>query len=84
MYGNCLVKRLPQRKIMTVLRQSKVYLQTAGLICTPDKRENLTAILAKTGVNRIMRAGNMSVTFCGEAHDGEYPLRRYMRVVNIE
>ncbi len=84
MYGNCLVKRLPQRKIMTVLRQSKGYLQTAGLICTPDKRENLTAIIAKTGVNRIMRAGNMSVTFCGEAHDGEYPLRRYMRVVDIE
>lgn len=84
MYGNCLVKRLPQREVMTVLRKSKGYLQTAGLICTPDKREELTDILAKAGVNRIMRAGNMSVSFCGEAHDGEYPLRRYMRVVNVE
>lgn len=84
MYGNCLVKRLPQREIMATLRKSKGYLQTAGLICTADKRDELTDILARTGVNRIMRAGNMSVTFCGEAHDGEYPLRRYMRVVNIE
>ena len=41
-------------------------------------------LLARAGVDRIMRAGHMSVTFCGEAHDGEYPLRRYMRVVNIE
>lgn len=84
MYGNCLVKRLPQDEIMDVLRRSKGYLQTAGLICSADKRDRLMGILANAGVNRIMRAGNMSVTFCGEAHDGEYPLRRYMRVVNIE
>ncbi|MBQ8176533.1 MAG: acyl-CoA reductase [Oscillospiraceae bacterium] len=84
MYGNCLVKRLPQNEIMATLRKSKGYLQTAGLICTPDRREELTDILARTGVNRIMCAGNMSVTFCGEAHDGEYPLMRYMRAVNIE
>ncbi len=84
MYGNCLVKRLPQNKIMSVLRKSKGYLQTAGLICSPDKRAELTDIIANAGVNRIMSAGNMSVTFCGEAHDGEYPLRRYMRAVNIE
>lgn len=84
MYGNCLVKRLPQNEIMATLRKSKGYLQTAGLICTPDRRKELTDIIARAGVNRIMRAENMSVTFCGEAHDGEYPLRRYMRAVNIE
>ncbi len=84
MYGNCLVKRLPQSEIMDVLRMSKGYLQTAGLICCADRRDRLTEILANAGVTRIMRAGNISVTFCGEAHDGEYPLRRYMRVVNIE
>ena len=84
MYGNCLVKRLPQAAIMGVLRKSKGYLQTAGLICSADKRDRLTEILANAGVNRIMRAGHMSVTFCGEAHDGEYPLRRYMRIMNVE
>ncbi|MDE7288642.1 MAG: acyl-CoA reductase [Oscillospiraceae bacterium] len=84
MYGNCLVKPLPERKIMTSLRNSKGYLQTAGLICEKESRNRLTEILVRSGVNRVMRAGNMSVSFCGEAHDGEYPLRRYMRVVNIE
>lgn len=84
LYGNCLVKRLPQQNIMAVLRGSKGYLQTAGLICSPDKRRELTELLANAGVNRIMRGGNMSVTFCGEAHDGEYPLQRYTRTVNIE
>ena len=84
MYGNCLVKPLPERKIMTSLRNSKGYLQTAGLICEKESRSRLTEILVRSGVNRVMRGGNMSVSFCGEAHDGEYPLRRYMRVVNIE
>jgi len=26
----------------------------------------------------------MSATYCGAAHDGEYPLRRYTKVVCIE
>ncbi|MDE6132819.1 MAG: acyl-CoA reductase [Oscillospiraceae bacterium] len=84
MYGNCLVKSLPEREIMSVLRNSKGYLQTAGLVCERESRSRLTELLVRSGVNRVMRAGNMSVSFCGEAHDGEYPLRRYMRVVNIE
>ena len=84
MYGNVLVKPLPKSEIVNTLRKSKGYLQTAGLICTRGKRAELTDLLIRCGVNRIMTAGNMSVSFCGEAHDGEYPLRRYMRVVNIE
>lgn len=84
MYGNPLVKPLPQKDLLPTLRHAKGTLQTAGLICLPDRRAGLTDLLARAGVNRIMRAGHMSVTFCSEAHDGEYPLRRYVRVVNIE
>lgn len=84
MYGSCLVKPLPRSRILPALRETAGYLQTAGLICRPDSREELTYMLAAAGVTRIMRAGNMSVSFCGEAHDGEYPLRRYVRIVNIE
>lgn len=84
MYGNVLVKPLPKEKMLPELRKVKGYLQTAGLICSENDREELTDLLIRSGVNRVMTAGNMSVTFCGEAHDGEYPLRRYMRVVNIE
>ena len=84
MYGNCLVKCLTRDRLLGELRKAKGYLQTAGLICDDEKRAELTDILMRAGVNRVMTAGNMSVSFCGEAHDGEYPLRRYMRVVNVE
>ncbi len=79
-----LVKRLPKDKILKELRKSKGYLQTAGLICSPEKRNELCDILSRCGVTRITSAGNMSEYFSGEAHDGEYPMSRYTRIVNIE
>lgn len=75
MFGNCLVKRLLNEQLFTTLRNAKGYLQTAGLICTVDKRSELTEIIARSGVVRIMRVGDMSEAFCGEAHDGEYALK---------
>ncbi len=83
MYGNCIIKRLPEREMMTHLRKSKGYLQTAGLICAPSRRARLTELLIRCGVNRVMGAGNMSESFLGEAHDGQYALRQYTRIVNI-
>lgn len=84
MFANCLVKPLPQGKLLETLRSSKGVLQTAGLICKNTEREELIDILAKSGVVRIMSPQNMSKTFNGEAHDGEYALRRYVKIVNIE
>ena len=82
MFGSCPVKRLPERDLLPSLRLKKGYLQTAGLICSDEKRAYLTELLAKSGVVRITGAGEMSSFFAGEAHDGEYPLRRYLRIVN--
>jgi hypothetical protein len=84
MFGNCLVKRLPKNELFSVLREKKGYLQTAGLICQAERRDELADLLAVSGVVRITRAGDMSSAFCGEAHDGEYALRRYTRIVNIQ
>lgn len=84
LHGNVLVKRLPRGEIVPVLRRQKGRLQTAGLLCPASEREELTALLARAGVNRITAPGHMSHTFPGEAHDGEYPLRRYVRVVDME
>ena len=84
MEGNVLVKCLPREKLLPTLRRQKGTLQTAGLICAPERRETLTALLAQAGLTRITRAGTLSASFPGEAHDGEYPLRRYVRVVDIE
>jgi len=84
LHGNVLVKLLPRRELMEVLQRQKGRLQTAGLLCPEEERAELTALLCRAGVTRITRAGSMSRTFPGEGHDGEYPLRRYLRMVDVE
>ncbi len=84
MMCSVLVKRLPQKKIMPVLRRKKGLLQTAGLICAPEDRATFAELFARCGITRVTTAGNMSAYFNGEAHDGEYALRRYVRIVDIE
>ncbi len=84
MLCSVLVKKLPRRDIVSVLRQSKGFLQTAGLICAESDRAALSEALCRSGVTRVTRAADMSVYFYGEAHDGEYPLRRYTRIINTQ
>ena len=84
MFGRCLVKRLPAGRMASVLCAEKGKLQTVGLICEANKRAVLAEELARCGLVRITRAGEMSRSLCGEAHDGEYPLRRYLRVVETD
>ena len=84
MFGNVLVKRLPRERIIPVLRRAKPYLQTAGLGCEPADREELISLLTRAGVTRITFPGSMSASIPGEAHDGCYPLRRYLRIVDVE
>lgn len=82
--GTVLVKPLPRCKITATLRRKKGCLQTAGLICTPERRQELTELLFRSGITRVTCSGNMSAVFGGEAHDGEYALRRYVRIGDIE
>lgn len=84
MEGNVFVKLLPRQELLPALRRQKGRLQTAGLLCRPEEREALTDLLIRAGVTRVTRAGSLSEGFPGEAHDGEYPLRRYIRVVDVE
>ena len=81
--GNCWVKPLPRRRLLSALKEQKGYLQTAGLLCAPEEREELSALLARAGLVRITEAGEMSRTLPGEAHDGDYPLRAYSRIVEM-
>ena len=84
MFGNCLVKRLPRAKIVEVLRRKKGYLQTAGLICPKEQRKELTEQLLRAGVVRVKSPREMSIPTCMDAHDGEYPIQRYSRIVEWE
>jgi len=54
------------------------------LICEKNERYNLETILVKTGIVRITDGKNMSAGYCGMPHDGEFPLRRYMKLVSYE
>ncbi len=84
MFKNCWVKPLPRKNIIKALKGKKGYLQTVGLICTDEERVELTELLVKTGVTHIAQPKNMSKMLPGGTHDGEYPLRRYSKVVEIE
>ena len=84
MFGNVLVKPLPRAKLLPVLRRAKPYLQTAGLGCAVSEREALIKLLIRAGVTRVTFPGSMSESIPGEAHDGSYPLQRYLRLVNVE
>ena len=84
MFGNVLVKALPREEILPVLRRAKPYLQTVGLGCPAQEREALIECFVRAGVTRITHPGSMSESLPGEAHDGSYPLRRYLRIVDVE
>lgn len=83
MFRNCWVRPLPRAEIIETLKRKKGHLQTVGLICREEERLELAELFVKAGVVRVNLAGDMSRTVSGEAHDGEYPLRRYSRVVEI-
>lgn len=80
-YGNCWVKALPREYIITRLHRYKGYLQTVGLLCSKEEREELSGLLLRAGATRVTNADDMSRMLSGEAHDGEYPLQRYSKII---
>jgi hypothetical protein len=82
-HGNCWIKALPHGKIISTLHRYKGYLQTVGLLCSPQERRELSLMLHRAGVTRVTHADDMSRMLCGESHDGEYPLRRYSKIVEF-
>lgn len=84
MFKNCWVKPLPKKNIIQSLKGKKGYLQTVGLICGDEEHRELVDIFIKAGLTHIVSPKNMSQMLAGGTHDGEYPLRRYSRVVEVE
>lgn len=80
-YGNCWVKTLPREQIIPRLHRYKGYLQTVGLLCGRGERAALSDLFGRAGATRITMGNEMSRMLCGEAHDGDYPLRRYSKVL---
>lgn len=82
-FGNPIVKCLPRGELLSALRRRHGVLQTAGLLCGEEEREPLSRLLVQAGIVRITGPGEMSRGTCLDAHDGEYPLQRYTRVVEF-
>ena len=82
--GSCWVKLLPKENILKVLSPYKNHLQTAALFCGEKERPLLEELLLKTGIVKLCSPLEMSKNYCGEAHDGQYPLARYTKIVSIQ
>ncbi len=78
-----LIKNLPRERIVEVLWPHKSHLQTAGLLCDEQDRPEMIERLIRAKVTRITPVGQMSDYFPGEAHDGQYALQRYTRIVDV-
>lgn len=81
MFGNCWARMLPSRNIVGRLKPYKNYLHTAGLVCGDKERDIISEKLLRAGLVRVVKCGDMSAYWPGQAHDGEYPLMRYSRIV---
>jgi hypothetical protein len=79
-YGNIWVKALPRTDIIKTLKKHHGHLQTVGLLCSEEEMDMLSALFFKAGATRVRRNGDMSTLSVVEAHDGEYPLRRYSKI----
>jgi len=84
MFRHCWVKPLPRERLLPELSKYKNHLQTAALVCEESERSVLESLLLKTGVVRITSGTNMSRAYCGMPHDGEFALRRYVKIVSCE
>ena len=78
------VKPLSKERLLETLLPYKNLLQTVFLSCPDDSREALAELLLRTGAFRITDGKRMSEEYCALPHDGEYPLRRYLKRISVE
>lgn len=81
LFQNIWIKALKKEDIVNVLKPNKNLLQTVSINKELKDREEIVSLLAKAGAVRITALGDNSRMLAGESHDGEYALRRYIRIV---
>ena len=77
------VKPMPQKSLVENLLPLKMYLQTAGIWCLPNKTEELSHQLFEAGVQRVHTLGEMLNSYMGEPHDGVYALERFCKRISF-
>jgi len=84
MFRNCWVRPLPRERLLAALSDYKNHLHTVALVCAEQDKKVIETILTKTGVVRVTSGARMSKGYCGMPHDGEFSLRRYMKLMSYE
>ncbi len=83
LFRNVWIRKLPEQRIISVLRPYRGYLQSCALCSEGEKAGAITDLLIKAGLCRICD-GELSAFAEGESHDGTYPLKEYSRIVDLE
>lgn len=78
------LKPLGFDRVVETLRPMREYLQTVGLIASPQRYPELSQRFFVAGVQRVRPAGRMARGYIGEPHDGVYALSRYSRRVSVD
>ena len=81
LFQNLWLKALKIEDIIKVLKPNKRYLQTVSINSNIADKELICRNLVIAGATRIVALGDNSRMISGESHDGEYPLRRYTKIV---
>lgn len=81
LYQNIWIKALKEDNIIKVLKPNKNLLQTVSINNELLNKQKIADVLIKAGATRVVPLGENSRMISGESHDGEYPLRRYSRIV---
>lgn len=81
LFQNIWIKPLRKEDIIKVLKPNKNLLQTVSINKLIEDKKEISSLLARAGATRITALGDNSRMLAGESHDGEYALRRYIRVV---
>ena len=81
LYQNIWIKALKEDNIIKVLKPNKNLLQTVSINNKLLNKQKIADVLIKAGATRVVPLGENSRMISGESHDGEYPLRRYSRIV---
>jgi hypothetical protein len=71
------VKALTKEKILPVIKPYRNRLQTVGLLCPSERRQELSELFFTAGATTVTTS---DMTPSALAHDGEYALRRYVRI----
>ena len=71
-------------QLIEQVRPLSAYLQTVGLCCTPETREQLADSFLELGAKRITEIGGMSEGHDGAPHDGVFMLRQLVEWVGVE